>query len=124
MTQWGGKEGGPAERDLKGRQCLRCILKNQYTLSAKQEKERHSKQQGEYIRRLWVRKQYGSFSEMIALVKLELEIYGEGNAGDKPDDEGPSNLKRTKKGEVWMLRSKHWTSLHFRKITSAVKDED
>lgn len=44
---------------------------------------------------------------MIALVKLELEIYGEGNAGDKPDDEGPCNLKRTKKGEVWMLRSKH-----------------
>lgn len=40
---------------------------------------------GDYMRRLQVTKQYGSFSELILLIQLKLEICGGGNAGDKPD---------------------------------------
>lgn len=50
------------------------------------------------MKRLQIRKQYGSFSELILLVQLELKVY-EGVRGwgrmakDESDDEGPCNDK-------------------------------
>lgn len=46
------------------------------------------------MKRLQIRKQYGSFSELILLIQLELEVYGGGMARDESDDEGPCNNKQ------------------------------